>query len=177
MKTSSRVSSRTKLAEALGISAPTLYAYSRLPDSPPARNGYWYVSEWRKFVTKKRSVMETGEKQQLQLELLRAKLDREKYGLAESSGTVRQQILGELQAHFDTALQVIRTGFYRMRVELAPRFAGISAREIYKMWDQREMQLFDDVCRELRKRAGATITEKETRPASNIVPMREAAAG
>jgi hypothetical protein len=174
-----RVSSKVKLAAALGISPPTLYAYLRLPDSPPARNGYWYVSDFRKFITKKRDVMEVGEKQQLQLQLLRAKLDRERHGLDESRGITRQQIVDELLSHFDIVLQVIRTGFYRMRVELAPRFAGLSAREIYKMWDQREIQLFDDVCRELRKRAGVTITEKDTRPATNVIQLgeRKAAAG
>jgi hypothetical protein len=179
MKTLSRVSSRTKLAEALGISAPTLYAYSRLPDSPPARNGYWYVSEWRKFVTKKRAALEVGEKQQLQLELLRAKLDREKHELGESRGTTRQHILSELQAQFETAAQIIRFELYRMRCECSPIWAGLSAREIYRQWEQRERSLFDRVSRELYKRAGVTITEKDMRPVRNVIPLdeRKVAAG
>ena len=168
-----RVSSKVKLATALGISPPTLYAYLRLNDSPPARNGYWYVSDFRKFITKKRDVMETSEKQQLQLELLRAKLDREKHGLDESRGTTRQQILDDLQADFITAAQVIRFELYRMRMELSPTFAGMDARSIYKKWEHRERTLFDRVSRELFKRAGATVTEKDTRPATNVIQLDE----
>jgi hypothetical protein len=179
MKTPLRVSSKAKLADALGIARVTVYQYLRLPDSPPVRNGYYYVSEWRKFITKKRDVMEVGEKQQLQLELLRAKLEREQHGLSESRGTVRQEILNDLQAQFETAAQIIRFQLYRMRMELAPAFAGLSAREIYKRWEHREQTLFDDICRELLKRAGVTVTEKSTRPATNVIQLdeRKAAAG
>lgn len=168
-----RVSSKVKLAAALGISPPTLYAYIRLPDSPPARNGYWYVSDFRKFITKKRSVMEVGEKQQLQLELMRAKVDRERHALDESRNTTRRTILDELLADFVTAAQVIRFEMYRMRMELAPTFSGMSAREIFKRWEQRERQLFDHVHRELLKRAGVTVTEKDTRPATNVIQLDE----
>jgi hypothetical protein len=45
-----RVSSKTKLASELGISRQMLYAFCRLPDSPPARHGYYSVPEWRKYI-------------------------------------------------------------------------------------------------------------------------------
>src|SRR6266436_103108 len=104
MKSPSRVSSKSKLADSLGISRPTLYAFMRLGDSPPARNGYWNVAEWRQFVTRKKDSVKTCEKEQLQLALLRAKLGREQYVFGEAKETTRNQILDDVTAQFQSVL-------------------------------------------------------------------------
>ena len=164
MRTPSRVSSRSKLAEALGISGPTLYAYSRLPDSPPARNGYWYLSDWRKFITRKRSVMETGEKQQLQLELLKTKIEVTRNGLDTIRAAERQRILDELSATFTLAMWKARREFDRAITELAPRFEGLSARAMYQLWRERTHKACGTIVHELNKGTGAKVSVTETEP-------------
>jgi hypothetical protein len=115
-----RVSSKSKLADALGIARVTLYQYCRLPDSPPVRNGYYYVADWRKFITKKRNVMETSEKQQLQLQLLKTKLQREQHCLGEARQATRQKLVEELQTELHAIFTQHITGLRRLMDMLPP---------------------------------------------------------
>jgi hypothetical protein len=167
------VSSKYKLAAALGVACPTVYAYLRLPDSPPVRDGYYHVAEWRKFVNRKRDVLKVSEKQQLELELLRTKLKRETHVFNEAKNVTERRIREEQEAHFLTAAIMIRDGLIRMRGELSPRFASMDARSIFKLWDEREQALFDSVCERLTKLAGATIQEKDVRPPISVVTFSQ----
>jgi len=167
MRAPARVSSKFKLAEALGISAPTLYQYLRLPDSPPPKNGYWVVADFRKFITKRRGAMETSEKQQLQLELLKAKVEKERNGVDVVRATEREKATTECAKLVEGSHQVVRSEFYRMRCELCPRFEGLTARKMFALWTERETQMYRAICGELRER-GLAIEEENTRP-SNVV--------
>ena len=142
-----RVSSKVKLADALGVSRVTVYQYLRLPDSPPVPNGYYYVADWRKFITRKRSVMETSEKQQLQLELLRTKVEVTRNGLDSTRTAERQRILDELSEIFISAMWKVRREFDRGITELSPRFEGLSAREIYQLFRERTNQACGTIVR------------------------------
>jgi hypothetical protein len=164
MKTPLRVSSKAKLADALGVSRVTVYQYLRLPDSPPPRNGYYYVAEWRKFITRKRAIMETGEKQQLQLELLKTKIETARNGLDTIRAAERQRILDELSATFTLAMWKARREFDRAITELAPRFEGLSARAMYGLWRERTNQACGTIIRELNRKSGAKINATETEP-------------
>jgi len=165
----SRVSSRTKLAAALQISRPTLYAYARLEDSPPARDGYWYIAEWRRFITRKRDSLQSTEKESLQAALLRAKLAREQYDLDQLKDRTRNEIKESLLTEFLTAAHVIRDKLHRLRGQLAPVFAGASSREIYRLWGTAERELFANVCAELSRRAGVRVEEPDTRSTDGVV--------
>jgi hypothetical protein len=172
MKPPSRVSSRTKLAEALQISRPTLYAFARLPDSPPARNGYWHVAEWRRFVTRKKGSVKASEKEQLQIAVLRAKLEREQFDLDTARERTRNEIRDDLMQGFVSVAQLIRGGLYRMRTELSPVFAsGVDARGVYRAWENKERELWAVVCAELTKKSGARIDEPDTRAENVVVPI------
>ena len=163
-----RVSSKVKLADALGISPPTLYAYLRLPDSPPARHGYWYVADFRKFITRKRGAMETSEKQQLQLELLRAKVDKERNGVDVVRSTEREKVTNEHVKAAEASHLIARSELYRMKCELCPRFEGLSARQMFSLWTERERKMYYSICQELRKR-GLPVEEENTQPPENVV--------
>ena len=74
---------------------------------------------------------------------------------------------------FVSIAQMIRSGLYQMRNELAPAFAsGFDARGIYRSWEDRERQLFAAVCAELEKKAGAQIDEPDTRAENVVVPFK-----
>jgi hypothetical protein len=100
MRAPVRVSSKSKLAEALGVAVVTLDAYLRLPDSPPIRNGYYHLKEWREYINRKRDFLKVSEKQQLELELLRTKLKRETHVLNEAKNATERRIREEQEAHF-----------------------------------------------------------------------------
>jgi hypothetical protein len=174
-----RVSSKTKLASELGISRQTLYAFCRLPDSPPARHGYYPVSEWHKYITRKRDFLNMSEKEQLQIALLRAKVEREQFDLDQARERTQKEILKKLMTQFVGIAHLIQTECYRMRIELVPRFEGLSAREISKTWDTRERQMWKTIVAELQKRTGANVEEKDTPPAVNgiLFDRRRAVAG
>ena len=172
MKSPLRVSSRVKLAEALGISRPTLYAFARLPDSPPARNGYWYVRDWRRFVTRKRGSVKTTEKEQLQLDLLRTRLEREQHCLSEARSSSYNEARAELLAQVEGVFGLIRTELFHLRVELSPQFEGLNARAIHRAWKDGERRVFERVCKELAKRIGGrALSEESSRPVENVVPL------
>src|SRR5690242_4482867 len=155
MKTN-RVSSKTKLADALGISRQTLYAFCRLPDSPPAKHGYYVVADWRKFINRKRQPVRVSEKEQLQIALLNARLERERYEL-EQVRTARQQILAELAESFISAMQTLRAGFDRMVRDTAPKLEGLTAQEIAKVWRSRQDQAYQEIVKALNKKADTKI--------------------
>src|SRR6266496_3190094 len=160
------VTNKTKLAAALGISRTLLYEYQRLPDAPaPCADNRWSVPAYRKFIASHaKKVKAPNEKEGLQIELLRAKLAREQHDLSESQQSTREKILSEVSEAVSDCNQMLRTEFFKMRNELCPRFEGKSAREMYKMWTDREREAFQKFCDALRKQTGAKIKEENTRP-------------
>ena len=127
------------------------------------------VGAFRKFIAKKRESVKASEKEQLQILLLRTRLEREQYEFAEVRQATRKKIRADLAAEFVAVAQLLRTELYKMRNEVALTAEGRTAREIYRILTDRENAAFDAVCRELEKRTGANVAEKETRPASNVV--------
>jgi hypothetical protein len=171
MRTQTRVSSKRKLAEALQISPPTLYAYMRLADSPPARNGYWYVGDFRRFITKKRDVMEMSEKRQLEVELLRAKLEKERYCLAEAQDSTRKQILEQVVSEFDSVFRRHIGGLRRLTDTLPPRLTGLGPQEIHSTLKNELQRAFNDCIAWLEERTGAAVRVETD--ADKLVPFEE----
>ena len=176
MKSPHRVSSKVKLAAQLGISPPTLYAYLRMQDSPPARNGFWYVSDFRKFITRKQTAS-PDERRQLELDLLKARVAKSQHELDEALGKTRREIWKELLRQFEEVLLLARTEFYRMRVELCPRFETRSAREISRLWGTREDETFRTICAELEKKGQATPDIGAMQPGPNGSKLAELTKG
>jgi len=166
-----RVSSKVKLAEALGISRPTLYAFMRLPDSPPPRNCYWYVKDFREFITRKRGSVNASDKEQLQIALLDARLQRERYEFDEARETTYKKVREDLLRQFTAVLHLIKSRWYRLRNELSPKFASLdNPRAIFQLWEQSEAKVMNELANELERRTGAKLPEKDTLPAAvNVV--------
>jgi hypothetical protein len=179
IKPPSFASNKTKLAHALGIGRSLLYQFARLPDSPlPRANGMWHVPTWRAFIAKKRESVKASEKERLQIACLKIRLEREQHELDQARETTRKQILDDLTAQFVAAAQLIRTELFKVKNELCPRFEGQSAREIYRLWTDREGEAFKNVTHELNKRTGGRIEERDTRPTVKVGPFeRRAVAG
>src|SRR5262249_38274021 len=132
---------KTKLSRCLGISRTLLYEYMRLPDAPaPCVDGRWSVTQYRKFIASHgKQVKTTTEKESLLIRKLQLQCEREEYALGEEREKTRKEILDKLLAQFTSAVQMIRTEIYRMRVELSPKFSGsLDARQIYRAWEERE---------------------------------------
>jgi hypothetical protein len=174
MKTPSRVSSRSKLAEALGISRPTLYAVARLPDSPPARNGYWNVAEWRRFVTRRRDSLKAGEKEQLQIACLKIKAEREQFELDAARDQVRDETTQGLLAKFEKGISLLAFKLNRLPGEAAPILAGMSAGESRKELKRRLDAAQSQSVSEFKEHLGISHGNGETRQ-HVIVPFERRA--
>jgi hypothetical protein len=160
------VATVTELITALEISPTWFYRMRRLPDAPKWRkDGRWSVSKWRTFIRKHQPHIQgrTTEKAQLELALLKARLERQNFDLNESRSATRKAVLKELTAEFEWALEVLRSNLEKVRLELAPRFAGLDVKNIYNQWRARESLMFRDVLAELEGRTGATVKVKEAR--------------
>jgi hypothetical protein len=168
-----RVSSKVKLAEALGISRPTLYAFLRLPDSPPARNGYWYVGDFRKFITRKRDSVSASEKEQLQINCLKVRLEREQHELAEARQSTNDRLRREWIERLHEVFSILRTRLYHERLQCAPRCEGRGARQIFAVLDEGERRAFNTVADAIMERAGQTVTEESTRVVKNVIEFEE----
>src|SRR5262249_47023775 len=129
-----------------------------------------------KFITKRRDVMETTEKQQLQLALLRAKVEKERNGADTVRAIERERVTNECVKLGEASHLIVRNELNRMKYELCPKFEGLTARQMFALWTDREDQMYGKVCHELRKR-GLPLEEENTRPAQNVVafdPERKA---
>ena len=163
-------SNKTKLAACLGISRTLLYQFARLPDAPvPRSDGRHHVPTWRKFIASKRDSIKASEKEQLQILCLKIRAEREQYELDVRRNEVRNEITTQFLARFDRAHGTLATALRRMPDELAPRFEGMSVREIHKAWRGRLeevlAQAVHTICQdEARVRAG---DPRE----SNVVPF------
>jgi hypothetical protein len=164
---------KTVLARCLRISMTLLYEYMRLPDAPaPCADGRWSVTAYRRFIAAhSKQVKAPNEKEALLIRKLQLQCEREEFALRETRQTTRKKILDELTPSFVAAVQLIRTELFKMKNELCPRFEGQSAREIYRLWTNREGEAFKNVTHELNKRTGGRIEEKDTRPAVKVVPF------
>lgn len=169
MKPPTRVSSRTKLAEALGISRPTLYAFARLPDSPPARDGYWRVADWRKFVTRKKDSVKLAstEKEQLEMELLRKRIHRVDLEIADLDNSREEEIANRITGECKQVVDVLVGKFRNMPRELSGIFSALEGpMAIYKRFDAEVRGRFQDAHDELQR------VKKTSRRKDNIIPLR-----
>ena len=170
---------KAEASKLAGMSRVTFYHLEKMPGFPrPKADGRWCVSEIRRFALKAAKKIEgPNERDRLGMELLNLKIKRASQELAEFEAALREQISGPMKAAFTKASYAIRSGIYRMRVELSPRFSGMDARSIFKMWEQRERQLWGIVCADLRKEAGAQIQEPETRADKVLIPFKQSKNG
>jgi len=109
----------------------------RLGDSPPARNGYWKVAEWRQFVTRKKDSVKASEREQLQILCLKIKAEREQHELDLARGNIEKEIEQKYCDLICRDHEILSSELRRMVTELSPRFQGMSAREICKLWRER----------------------------------------
>jgi hypothetical protein len=129
---------KTKLAQCLGISRTLLYEFMRLPDAPaPCADGRWSVSAFRKFIAKKRDSVKASEKEQLQILCLKIKAEREQHELDVALGEVEAQIHKKYGDILCRDHEILSSGLRRMVAELAPRFEGLTARQIHGLWKER----------------------------------------
>ena len=170
---------KSDLARLIGISLTRLYQLQRVPGFPrPRADGRWNVREVERFaLNAAKKLVGPNERDRLQAELLTLKVRRASQELSEFEAVLREQISEPMKASFLKAGYAIRSGIYRMRVELSPRFSGMDARSIFKEWEQRERQLFGSVCGDLLKEAGAQIDEADTRAEKVVVPFKASRTG
>jgi hypothetical protein len=172
-----RVSSKTKLATQLGISRQSLYAFMRLPDSPPARNGYYSVPEWRRYITRRRGEVKFSEKEALQIAVLKVRLERERFELNEFRQLTRRRIFGELSNAFEFAFQRHVSELRRLVDTLPPRLAGCSASEIHAALDQELQRAFDRCRLDVLRQTGQKLAiQNRDESKDTIVPFRKAVA-
>ena len=133
----------------------------------PRSDGSHSISAWRKFAKVAREKAKPTEKEGLELKCLRLKAARLEHEIGNREKAIREEVRSELLPIFDLGPMLLKSALYQMRNELCPRFEGMNARAIWRMWDERERQAFNHVYRRLMKKFGIPLTE----PAENIVPV------
>jgi hypothetical protein len=125
----------------------------------------------RKFIASHAAkVKAPNEAEALKIRKLTLQCEREQHELDTAREKTRNELRDDLMEGFVAVAQMIRSGLFRMRNELAPVFAaGMDGRGIYRAWENRERQLFAAVCAELAKKSGAPIDEHDTRATANVV--------
>src|SRR5713101_6231618 len=134
-------SSKTKLAQCLGISRQYLHEFFKLPDSPvAASNGMHSVAKWRKFIANHvAKVKGLGtEREKLQIALLRIRVSREELELSEQDCSIREEISREFDAACCRIIDCLQGEIEWMPHQLAGVFAGKTPNQIFKLW-QREL--------------------------------------
>ena len=163
MKPPKYARNKTTLARCLNLGRNKVVELSQEADFPTvSSNGMYEIETVRRWIRAHKLNGNGSEREAVQLELLKAKLEREKHDLAESRSTTRQKIVDEMLRVFGVCVAMMRTELYQMRYQLAPRFEGLSAREIYSLWEGRERQMYERVYAELRERTGANIEPETT---------------
>jgi len=160
---------KTTLAQCLGISRTLLYAYFKLPGSPmPRHDGRWSVSAFRKFIAShSNKVKMPNETEALKIRCLKIKAEREQHDLDVARGELRAAIERENLTLFRRAFGLLVAQFRRLPDELAPRFEGMSAREIHKKLTERQRQVF--------AQTAALLREESKEGAENVIPFQEKA--
>jgi len=167
-------SSKVRLARELNIGRNKMHQLTQEIDFPVrSANGMWDVAAVRRWMKQHKANGNGSDRELLQGELLRVKLERERYQLAESRKATREEIRAEFASVFLSAMQTIRGSLDRMSGQLAPQFEGRTAREIRHIWRERQRQTFNEIAAAFNKRTGATVKVEDT--ASNLVQF--AAAG
>ena len=175
MRAASFAGNKTKLAQALGIGRSLLYQFARMTDFPPPRaTGMWHIPTVRAFITKKRRSVKASEKEQVQIALLNARLEREGYELQEQRRATRDQIQAEFTASLETSMRMLRVRFDQMVQELCPQFVGLDAGAIRKLWRERQAQAYAEIVKWFNEKTGTTVSVESTEP--GIVPFKAASA-
>jgi len=166
-------SNKTEAARLCGMSRNTLYQLMRLPSFPrPRADGRWCIAEIRRFALKSTKKLEgPNERDRLQMELLNLKIKRASQELSEFERKVREEITTGLVPLFDVGALLLKSGLDRMRNELCPRFEGMGARSIWRLWRDSEKKVFNGVYAELRKRFDVPLSEPTE--AGNVVPFSQ----
>jgi predicted DNA-binding transcriptional regulator AlpA len=172
---SDNASSKTKLAECLQISRPTLYGYLHLPDAPrPRSNGMWRVSEVRKYIRKqegKRKITST-EKEHLEVELLRRRLTRVNLEIEQLDNSRQQEIADRITGECKQIIEVLNAALQRMPTELSGIFSMVAEPvAIYKRFKTEMCERFADAHEALKK------IERASRKKSNIILFEASANG
>jgi hypothetical protein len=163
-------SSVTELCRAIPVSPTWYYFLRKLPNAPrPLKDGRHSIRRWRAFSKKHQPSQQkvVTEKRQLELQLMRAKVEKHQWELGESQDATRKEVLAALTAEFERALYVLRSHFEKVRLELSPRFAGLPVRSIYTLWRQRENQMLKDVVEDLEARTGTMVKVRAVSQSSN----------
>jgi hypothetical protein len=169
MKGPKYATSKVRLARALNLGRNKVHELSQEVDFPRESSHGWNIEGVRKWMEAHKINGNGSEREAVQVELLKAKLEREKHDLAESRNTTRRKIVDEMLVAVNVCVAMMRAELYQMRYQLAPRFEGLSAREIFAVWEKREREMYSRVYNELRKRTGVDVNEEDTRQKANVV--------
>jgi hypothetical protein len=136
---------KTTLAQCLGISRTLLYEYLKLPSAPvPRHDGRWSVQAFRKFIAANaKKVKAPNEAEALKIQLLRIKAERESHELAVARDEVRTGIHDEYRQIFSRIIQSIFPRLRQMTGRLSPKFEGMGARDIKRLWDAELQDCFN----------------------------------
>ena len=116
--------------------------------------------------------MKGSEREEIQIALLKAKLAREAYELAEAQQATYLKLRDEMVAHYSTQVELLKAEMCKMRVELSPKFEGLEARRSFTIWDQRESAMLNSAADALQKRVGGKV-EPDSRPKENVIQFHE----
>jgi hypothetical protein len=148
----------------------------RQPGSPkPRANGTHSIAQWRAFSRKKVGSAMTTPKMELQLALLQARLDRERFELDQTQGVMEREIRDEFTDSFEGVMRVLRNEFDMMPAEMSPRFVGLTGSEIRNLWRDRQAQAYDNAVRAFTKRTGGRPNVKTMQPKRNVIEFQSAA--
>jgi hypothetical protein len=167
MKAPRYAHTKVEAAKLLGMSRTVLYRLLRLPGAPrPRADGRWSIAELRKFALKAAKQIEgPNERDRLQMELLNLKIQRASQELSEFERKVRAEITDGLVPLFSLGPALLKAGMERIRNELCPRFEGMNARQMWRLWRDGERRVFNEVYAELRKKFDISLTE----PTENVI--------
>jgi hypothetical protein len=158
---------KTALARALCLGRNSIHELSQQPDFPrQSTNGMWSIPEVQKWMRQhKLNGGSMVAREQLQTELLQAKLEREKFLLNEAKAATRTQITDEFTDIFTSAMWTIRAALDRMVTELSPQFEGRTPGEIRRLFHERQTHAFSEIAAAFNRKTGASVTV----PMPNVV--------
>lgn len=162
-------SSKTKLAECLQISRPTLYSHLRRPDAPrPKSNGMWKVSEVRKYIARQENKrqLKSTEKQELELQLLRKRIRIADLQISDLDNSRTEEITAMVTAECKQIIDTLNAQLQAMPNRLSGIFAALGE----------PMPIYQRFKAELRQRFKAAYDalykiEKKSRRKTNVVPF------
>lgn len=134
------------------------------------------VPEWRRFIAARRQKVrgDITQKEELQILLLQARLDRERFELAERDHTIREQIADEIGKVASSVLQQLKYALDGLPNQLAPRLEGLAVMEIFhRLRDALNARLraAADALDKIAKDSRRKVVRKRTEGRSNVVPF------